>query len=295
MILTKTKKRIFYSQIFFLMIILTSILILIDNNSKNNNSENDLINSTNISQPDFAPQTELTTLSDEISVTPLANIISPTQISRSRADEQFWATFQFDYSNIEIIYGDAVKIDFPSFTKSISNIPFQISSPITFKLLDYSFDHSIIMYQKEFAQRLFAEPGTKDYSRITVMIQLRATIKYLKTVKPTSFYPPPKIHSSIVSIQKRKKSIIKDLNNFSEFNTLLFTNKKKTVRNILINLLKRKEKQNFSLPSDILESVPYLERRVFTLTVEELNEIFIILKKRIGEDLWSNIISQDTK
>jgi len=199
------------------------------------------------------------------------------------------------YSNIEIIYGDAVKIDFPSFTKSISNIPFQISSPITFKLLDYSFDHSIIMYQKEFAQRLFAEPGTKDYSRITVMIQLRATIKYLKTVKPTSFYPPPKIHSSIVSIQKRKKSIIKDLNNFSEFNTLLFTNKKKTVRNILINLLKRKEKQNFSLPSDILESVPYLERRVFTLTVEELNEIFIILKKRIGEDLWSNIISQDTK
>lgn len=199
------------------------------------------------------------------------------------------------HSNIEIIYGDAVRIDFPSFTKCISNIPFQISSPITFKLLDYSFDLGIIMYQKEFAQRLFAKPGTKDYSRIAVMIQARAICKYLKTVKPTSFYPQPKIHSSIVSIQKLKKELVKDLNNFSKFNTLLFTNKKKTVRNILVNLLKRMAKQSILFPSVTLESVPHLERRVFTLTIDELDEIFKILKKRIGEDVWSDIISQNTK
>jgi 16S rRNA (adenine1518-N6/adenine1519-N6)-dimethyltransferase len=199
------------------------------------------------------------------------------------------------HSNIEIIYGDAVKLDFPFFTKCISNIPFQISSPITFKLLDYSFDLGIIMYQKEFAQRLFAEPGTKDYSRIAVMIQSRAVCKYLKTVKPTSFYPSPKIHSALVSIQKLKKELVKDLNNFSKFSTLLFTNKKKTVRNILVNLLKRKAKQNITLPDKVLETVPHLERRVFTLTIDELNEIFKILKKRIGEDLWSDITSQNTK
>ena len=99
MILTKPRKKIICSQIFFLMIILTSILILIDNNIKNNNAENDRINLTNISLPDFTPQTELTILSDDISVTPVASVIPPAQISRSRADEQFWATFQFDYSN----------------------------------------------------------------------------------------------------------------------------------------------------------------------------------------------------
>ena len=85
------------------------------------------------------------------------------------ADKKLAQFLQDTYSstsNIEVIIGDAVKVDFPSFTKCISNLPYQISSPITFKLLRHPFEMAILMYQKEFAQRFFAVPGSSDYSRL---------------------------------------------------------------------------------------------------------------------------------
>ncbi|MCG3215257.1 MAG: ribosomal RNA small subunit methyltransferase A [Candidatus Heimdallarchaeota archaeon] len=199
------------------------------------------------------------------------------------------------YSNIEVITGDAVKIKFPKFNKCVSNLPYQISSPITFKLLNHSFDLAILMYQKEFAQRLFAAPGTSNYSRITVMMNLKASCKYLKTVKPSSYYPPPKVYSSIVSICKKDETLVQNHKDFGLLVTLLFTNKKKIVRNVFANLLKRKAKQKLYPNSDILESLPYAERRIFTLTLEELAYLFQKIRNGIGEKMWSDIISLNTK
>ena len=71
--------------------------------------------------------------------------------------------------NVELINGDALALNFPSFNKFVSNIPYQISSPLLFKLIDYHFDIAIIMLQAEFAQRLCAKPNTKAYSRLTVI------------------------------------------------------------------------------------------------------------------------------
>jgi len=195
------------------------------------------------------------------------------------------------YSNIEIIVGDAVKIDLPTFNKCVSNLPYQISSPITFKLLEHSFDLAILMFQKEFAQRLFAEPGTKDYSRVTVMANLKASCDYLKTVKPSSYFPQPKIHSSIVSIQKKKETLIRNHDDFRLLITLLFSNKKKIVRSVFSNLLKRKAKLNMYPKIDIIDSLPYAERRIFTLSLEELVQLYNVTKTKIGEDMWSDIIS----
>ncbi len=195
------------------------------------------------------------------------------------------------YTNIEIITGDAVKTDLPNFNKCVSNLPYQISSPITFKLLEHSFDLAVLMFQKEFAQRLFAKPGTKDYSRITVMSNLKATCEHLKTVKPKSYYPQPQIHSSIVSIQKKKESLVKNHDDFRLLITLLFSNKKKIVRSVLSNQLKRKAKLNIYPKIDILDSLPYAERRIVTLSLEELVQLYEITKTKIGEDMWSDIIS----
>ena len=64
---------------------------------------------------------------------------------------------------IELILGDALEINFPAFDKVVSNLPYQISSPITFKILDTNFKKGILMYQKEFAQHLVAQPGERAY------------------------------------------------------------------------------------------------------------------------------------
>ena len=64
--------------------------------------------------------------------------------------------------NVELINDDALKVDFPKFNKIISNLPYQISSPITFKFLDYDFDLAILMYQKEFAERMNGKVGSRN-------------------------------------------------------------------------------------------------------------------------------------
>ena len=79
--------------------------------------------------------------------------------------------------NVELINDDALKVDFPPFNKIISNLPYQISSPITFKFLDYDFDLAVLMYQKEFADRMNGEVGSKNYSRLSAMFILNVTSK----------------------------------------------------------------------------------------------------------------------
>ncbi|MHA1419812.1 MAG: 16S rRNA (adenine(1518)-N(6)/adenine(1519)-N(6))-dimethyltransferase RsmA [Candidatus Heimdallarchaeaceae archaeon] len=197
-------------------------------------------------------------------------------------------------SNFEVITGDAVKVDFPIFTKCISNLPYQISSPITFKLLRHKFDLAVLMYQKEFAQRFFAESGSRDYSRLSVMINLKAKCKYLKTIKASSFLPPPKIQSSIVAIQKKNEKLVEDETGFSQFVTLLFSHKKKIVRSVLSSTLKRKIKQLKIITNIALEPDKYNERRIFTLSLEELIYLYNNIRMKIGEDLWSDIIFQNT-
>lgn len=216
-------------------------------------------------------------------------------IEQDKRMANFLTSFLKDFTNVEIIQGDAVKVDLPRFNKCISNLPYQISSPITFKLLEHTFDLAVLMYQREFADRFFAKPGTKDYSRISVMINSKANCKNLKTVKPTSFYPQPKIFSSIVSITRKEEVNIENYDSFSAFVRLLFTNKKKTVRAILLNIIKRMEKRDLAVERSILDSLQFMDRRVFTMSLEELVQFHKHIKKRIGEELWLNIISPNMK
>jgi len=77
-------------------------------------------------------------------------------------------------SNVEVLNEDATKIDFPEFNKVVSNLPYKISSPITFKLVKYDFDFAILMYQLEFAERMVAKPGESNYSRLSLMLHFCA-------------------------------------------------------------------------------------------------------------------------
>jgi len=109
-----------------------------------------------------------------------------------------------EFENVEIIQGDALRMNLPDVDKIVSNLPYSISSGITFKFLkDMQFDVAVLMYQKEFAQRLLAVPESPVYSRLSIDFQYLGKAEYVRDVKANNFYPIPSVDSSVLRITKR--------------------------------------------------------------------------------------------
>ncbi|EED20751.1 dimethyladenosine transferase [Talaromyces stipitatus ATCC 10500] len=109
---------------------------------------------------------------------------------------------------LKIILGDFIKVDLKEighFDVFISNTPYQISSPLVFKLLAMPRPPrvSILMVQREFAQRLIARPGDAMYSRLSVNAQFHAICSHILKVGKNNFSPPPQVESSVVRIEPR--------------------------------------------------------------------------------------------
>ncbi|XP_009893809.1 PREDICTED: probable dimethyladenosine transferase [Charadrius vociferus] len=108
-------------------------------------------------------------------------------------------------NKLEIKVGDVLKTDLPFFDACVANLPYQISSPFVFKLLLHRpfFRCAILMFQREFALRLVAKPGTKLYCRLSINTQLLARVDHLMKVGKNNFRPPPKVESSVVRIEPK--------------------------------------------------------------------------------------------
>ena len=179
--------------------------------------------------------------------------------------------------NVELINDDALKVDFPPFNKIISNLPYQISSPITFKFLNYDFDLGILMYQKEFASRMNGEVGTKNYSRLSAMLYFKCDVEKLTEVSNESFIPKPQIDSTVVKLTPKENSISdEDFRTYSKFTKALFQHRNKKIKNALIdsrhiisNIDKKVLKKRLNTIDDE-RLVEYLKMRVVMLTPEEI-------------------------
>lgn len=179
--------------------------------------------------------------------------------------------------NVELINEDALKIEFPKFNKIVSNLPYQISSPITFKFLEYDFDLAILMYQKEFGERMNGEVGSKNYSRLSAMLYFKCDVKTLTNVSCESFIPKPKVDSVVMSLTPKESMLNSDdFNIYSKFCKALFQHRNKKIRNALIdsrhvvsNLDKKEIKKRLN---DIEDNKinDYLTKRVIALTPEEI-------------------------
>ena len=175
--------------------------------------------------------------------------------------------------NVELIHGNALKVDFetlPKFNKIVSNLPFQISSPITFKFLDYGFNLAVLIYQKEFADRMIANVGSKNYSRLSVGVYYKARCELLETIPKTCFEPQPKVDSCIIRLIPRKHppfSVIDEIF-FLDLTKNLFNHRRKKIKNILSGL--------YTIQS---KDVPYLDKRVENLTPEQIGELSNIIFK----------------
>ena len=174
--------------------------------------------------------------------------------------------------NVELINGDALKVDFatlPTFNKIVSNLPFQISSPITFKFLENKFDVALLIYQKEFADRMVAKSGSKDYSRLSVSTYYRAKCELLEIVSKILFYPQPKVDSCMIRLTPRSSPPFSVVNEsfFFDLTNKLFNHRRKKIKTTLNKIYERLDK----------DIIPHLDKRVEELAPEQIGELSNIL------------------
>ncbi|MBW9222307.1 16S ribosomal RNA methyltransferase A [Methanothermococcus sp. SCGC AD-155-C09] len=212
-------------------------------------------------------------------------------IELDRNLEPFAEEILSTYNNIHIIWDDALKVDFNNldFNKVVANLPYQISSPITFKLMKRDFDMAVLMYQYEFAKRLTAKEGTKEYGRLSVAIQYLANVEFICKVSPNAFFPKPKVYSAIVKIIKRKPEDLLPLEDPIFFDNLLralFQHKNKTIKRALINSSHEINMDREEIKK-ILNNLPLnnldfdLNERVFKLSVEDMVKLCNLLYNEI--------------
>ena len=208
-------------------------------------------------------------------------------IEIDRRLEPFAREITSKYDNVEIIWGDALKVDFNTldFNKVVANLPYQISSPITFKLLRHDFDIAVLMYQYEFAKRMMAKEGTEDYGRLSVAIQYYADVEFVCKVPPQAFFPKPKVYSAIVKIRKKKPEDIPPLEDpqfFEDLLRALFQHKNKTVKRALLDSAHEIGLEEERL-KEILEDLDFnLKERVFKLGVEDIVRLSNLLYRRVS-------------
>jgi 16S rRNA (adenine1518-N6/adenine1519-N6)-dimethyltransferase len=139
-----------------------------------------------------------------------------------------------EFSNVQLIQGDVLRLKLPKFDKVVSNLPYGISSDLTFKLLKRPFKLAVLMYQREFAHRMTASPRSHEYGRLTVTVFYRAGVELLEDVSPSAFYPPPKVGSAVVRLKPRKPPFkVLDEKLFFNLVRALFQHRRQRVRNAL--------------------------------------------------------------
>jgi 18S rRNA (adenine1779-N6/adenine1780-N6)-dimethyltransferase len=133
---------------------------------------------------------------------------------------------------LDVVLGDVIKTDLPYFDVCISNTPYQISSPLVFKLLATSPSPRvcILMFQREFALRLFAKPGDKLYSRLSVNAQMWAKIDHIMKVGRNNFKPPPLVESSVIRMVPKNPRPNIDYAEWDGLLRICFVRKNRTLR-----------------------------------------------------------------
>jgi 16S rRNA (adenine1518-N6/adenine1519-N6)-dimethyltransferase len=159
------------------------------------------------------------------------------------------------FANVEILEGDILKIDFrtvlhrtigplndlrplkPSRASVIGNLPYYITSDILLHLFEFhdQFDAMVIMVQREVADRIAAEPGSRDYGLLSATAQLYCRVDNLFTLPPGAFTPPPKVHSSVLrlTVAPRFQELNVEPKTFIPFLKVAFAMKRKTLLNNL--------------------------------------------------------------
>jgi 16S rRNA (adenine1518-N6/adenine1519-N6)-dimethyltransferase len=154
------------------------------------------------------------------------------------------------HSQLEVVESDVLKVDFAALAdrlggaplRVVGNLPYNISSPILFHLLDFA--HRVqdqhFMLQKEVVDRMVAAPSTADYGRLSVMLQWRYAMEDVLFVPPSAFDPPPRVDSAVVRMVPLAKPAAVDPALLSELVRVAFSQRRKLLRHSLGKWLEQK-------------------------------------------------------
>jgi 16S rRNA (adenine1518-N6/adenine1519-N6)-dimethyltransferase len=158
-----------------------------------------------------------------------------------------WLKHKFQHQErLQIHSADALRFDFSALAtgeklRVIGNLPYNISTPLMFHLLEHAYciDDMFFMLQKEVVNRICAEPNSKQYGRLSVMMQYYCATEWLFDVPPESFDPVPKVMSAIVRLIPHTQPPVQ-VDNLARLNTVVttaFSQRRKTLRNSLKKLI----------------------------------------------------------
>lgn len=154
-----------------------------------------------------------------------------------------------DHPGLHIHHIDALQFDYCSIAGSgririIGNLPYNISTPLLFRLLDCDCVRDmLLMLQREVVDRLLAQPGNKNYGRLSVMVQQRCRLQRVMNVAPGAFTPPPKVDSAVVALvpYNDPPHPVVDRTRLDTIVRAAFAQRRKTLRNALKGVLEAPE------------------------------------------------------
>ncbi len=146
-----------------------------------------------------------------------------------------------EYKNIEsnLIIDDFLNLNLEKYinsnTKIVSNLPYYLSTQILLKILplNNNIEEVMFTFQKEVADRIISGPNSKHYSRLSVIVQSVCDIKKKQNLSAEIFYPKPKINSTVLIFEKKKKVIIKNFKTLKMLTKLAFNKRRKSIKNSL--------------------------------------------------------------
>ena len=182
---------------------------------------------------------------------------------------------------VEVIEGDALETPIPAGAKIVSSPPYNISSKLTLLILKSQFKGAWLLFQEDFVRRLTASNGSREYGRITVMLQSKAHAAYIKKVPKSCFYPQPRVDSALATISPIPSTMqIKDQKIFEELVRSLFTQRRRKVLGVLARYLTVKYP---SQKKETLERIGQTDKRVYELSPEEFITLSNILADTLNE------------
>jgi 16S rRNA (adenine1518-N6/adenine1519-N6)-dimethyltransferase len=189
-----------------------------------------------------------------------------------------------DYPNVVIIEGDILKTNpLPDFNKVVSTPPYYLSSKLALFLSKTKFDIAAVVFQKEFGERLLAEPGTREYGRLTVSVRRRLKIEKIREISRTAFHPRPKVDSILLRMTPHPsfRQLSEPL--FEEVVRGVFNQRRRLVRGVLLHFLTKKlgRERGRKIMSEI--AVP--DARVYQLSIAQLEDLTVTLSPMLTDKI----------
>ena len=204
------------------------------------------------------------------------------QVIAVEKDRRLAGHLRSEFANnpkVEVIEGDVLKIPLPPFNKVVGTPPYYLSSKLILFLARKEFEIASLVFQKEFGERLLAEAGTSDYGRLSIAAQRSLAIRPIMSISAAAFRPRPKVDSVLLRISRKEVHTAVNEELFEELVRGLFNQRKRVVRSSFLHFLS--QKMGREKARSILETMSLPEKRIFQLSISDLEEINRQLSKAL--------------